>query len=72
MEAYQKLTDFVFEQILWSSDEKLAESRKILMSIQTRQLYKIVGETQSSKEPKVHVLKFLTSYLSRYKTNQSM
>ncbi|XP_022345826.2 deoxynucleoside triphosphate triphosphohydrolase SAMHD1-like [Crassostrea virginica] len=52
MEAYQKLTDFVFEQILWSSDEKLAESRKILMSIQTRQLYKIVGETQSSKEPK--------------------
>lgn len=50
MEAYQKLTDSIVEHILWSTDDKLKESREILMQVQTRQLYKYVGYTRPPKD----------------------
>ncbi|XP_071398577.1 deoxynucleoside triphosphate triphosphohydrolase SAMHD1 isoform X2 [Centroberyx affinis] len=49
MEAYTKLTDNVFEQILNSSSSELAESRQILRNIVCRRLYKCVGQTQANK-----------------------
>ncbi|KAG7472413.1 hypothetical protein MATL_G00108560 [Megalops atlanticus] len=49
MEAYTKLTDHIFEQILYSSSPELAEARTILHNILTRKLYKCVGQTQPKK-----------------------
>ncbi len=40
---YQRLTDSIYQQILDSSDELLAESRSIVERIQKRELYKYVG-----------------------------
>ncbi|XP_049342344.1 deoxynucleoside triphosphate triphosphohydrolase SAMHD1 isoform X1 [Astyanax mexicanus] len=45
MEAYTKLTDHVFEQILYSSDPNLSEAQRILQNIVCRRLYKCVGQT---------------------------
>ncbi|XP_029579762.1 deoxynucleoside triphosphate triphosphohydrolase SAMHD1 isoform X1 [Salmo trutta] len=53
MEAYTKLTDHVFEQILYSSSSELAEARKILQDITCRNLYKNVGQTQAKKRVEV-------------------
>ncbi|KAM9856088.1 deoxynucleoside triphosphate triphosphohydrolase SAMHD1 [Aulostomus maculatus] len=49
MEAYTKLTDHVFEQILYSSAPELAESKQILRNIIFRRLYKCLGQTQADK-----------------------
>ncbi|XP_031172324.1 deoxynucleoside triphosphate triphosphohydrolase SAMHD1 [Sander lucioperca] len=49
MEAYTKLTDHIFEQILHSSSSELAESRQILRNIICRRLYKCLGQTQADK-----------------------
>ncbi|KAM4610584.1 deoxynucleoside triphosphate triphosphohydrolase SAMHD1-like [Polymixia lowei] len=46
MEAYTKLTDQVFEQILNSSSGDLAEAREILRNIVCRRIYKFVGESR--------------------------
>ncbi|XP_067097030.1 deoxynucleoside triphosphate triphosphohydrolase SAMHD1-like [Osmerus mordax] len=46
MEAYTKLTDHVFEQILYSSSSKLAKAREILKRITCRRLYTCVGDTR--------------------------
>ncbi|XP_028309859.1 deoxynucleoside triphosphate triphosphohydrolase SAMHD1-like [Gouania willdenowi] len=48
-EAYTKLTDQVFEQILNSTDPKLEEARKILRNIIERQLYKCLGQIQTGE-----------------------
>ncbi|KAM3871742.1 deoxynucleoside triphosphate triphosphohydrolase SAMHD1 [Diretmus argenteus] len=53
MEAYTKLTDTVFEQILNSSSPELAEARKILHNIVCRRLYKCLGQTQAEKPMKI-------------------
>ncbi|XP_049610389.1 deoxynucleoside triphosphate triphosphohydrolase SAMHD1 isoform X2 [Syngnathus scovelli] len=53
MEAYTKLTDSVFEQILHSSNPELAEARQILQNILQRRLYKYLGQTQAKKPLKV-------------------
>ncbi|XP_060931440.1 deoxynucleoside triphosphate triphosphohydrolase SAMHD1-like [Limanda limanda] len=50
MEAYTKLTDHVFERILYSSSEELAEPRQILQDIVCRRLYKCLGRTKP-REP---------------------
>ncbi|KAF4077906.1 hypothetical protein AMELA_G00193350 [Ameiurus melas] len=50
MEAYTKLTDHIFEQILYSSDPALSEAQAILQNILYRRLYKCVGQTT----PNVH------------------
>uniref|UniRef100_A0A8C7KQ37 Deoxynucleoside triphosphate triphosphohydrolase SAMHD1 n=1 Tax=Oncorhynchus kisutch TaxID=8019 RepID=A0A8C7KQ37_ONCKI len=53
MEAYTKLTDHMFEQILYSSSSELAEAREILQNITCRRLYKCVGQTQAEKRMEV-------------------
>ncbi|KAM9350888.1 deoxynucleoside triphosphate triphosphohydrolase SAMHD1-like [Symphorus nematophorus] len=53
MEAYTKLTDNVFEQILNSSSAELAVARQILRNIICRRLYKCLGQTQADKPVKV-------------------
>ncbi|XP_053901305.1 deoxynucleoside triphosphate triphosphohydrolase SAMHD1 isoform X1 [Malaclemys terrapin pileata] len=52
MEAYTKLTDNIFLEILYSSNKELAEARDILHKIELRDLYKYLGETrtESGKE----------------------
>ncbi|XP_044303454.1 deoxynucleoside triphosphate triphosphohydrolase SAMHD1 isoform X3 [Varanus komodoensis] len=46
MEAYTKLTDEIFLQILHSDQPELNEAREILRKIERRDLYKCLGETQ--------------------------
>ncbi|KAJ8370629.1 hypothetical protein SKAU_G00106570 [Synaphobranchus kaupii] len=53
MEAYTKLTDHIFEQILYSSSAELHEARAILQNVNRRKLYKCVGQTQPKKPMKV-------------------
>lgn len=49
MEAYTKLTDHVFEQILYSSSPELAQAREVLSNVVCRRLYKCLGQTQAEK-----------------------
>lgn len=51
MEAFTKLTDNVFLEILHSSDPKLAAAREILEKIERRNLYKYVGQTRPQPVP---------------------
>ncbi|OCT62876.1 deoxynucleoside triphosphate triphosphohydrolase SAMHD1-like isoform X1 [Xenopus laevis] len=44
MAAYTKLTDAIFVQILYSSDSKLSDAKKILEKIVQRKFYKYLGE----------------------------
>ncbi|XP_038606165.1 deoxynucleoside triphosphate triphosphohydrolase SAMHD1 [Tachyglossus aculeatus] len=53
MEAYTKLTDHIFLEILHSSDPNLAEAQEILHKVERRELYKYVGETQPSHDRKI-------------------
>ncbi|XP_072553050.1 deoxynucleoside triphosphate triphosphohydrolase SAMHD1-like [Salminus brasiliensis] len=53
MEAYNKLTDHIFEQILYSSDRNLSEAQTILQDIIHRRLYKCVGQTTTEKDIEV-------------------
>ncbi|NXU11443.1 SAMH1 triphosphohydrolase, partial [Pardalotus punctatus] len=52
MEAYTKLTDSIYLEILHSSRPELEEAREILRKIERRELYKCLGETKpkSGKE----------------------
>jgi len=45
MEAYTRLTDQVYYQILCSTDPALEEARSILLRIEKRDLYKCIGQT---------------------------
>uniref|UniRef100_A0A8C4V0Y6 Deoxynucleoside triphosphate triphosphohydrolase SAMHD1 n=1 Tax=Falco tinnunculus TaxID=100819 RepID=A0A8C4V0Y6_FALTI len=49
MEAYTKLTDNIYLEILHSSCPELKEAREILQKLERRQLYKFLGETQPEK-----------------------
>ncbi|XP_072135874.1 deoxynucleoside triphosphate triphosphohydrolase SAMHD1-like [Mobula birostris] len=49
MEAYTKLTDSIFEQILNSSEPELEQAQKILNHIINRRLYKCIGQTQAEE-----------------------
>ena len=46
MEAFCQITDYVFFQILHSTQPELEGARKILNNILRRKLYKCVGQTQ--------------------------
>ncbi|XP_056305766.1 deoxynucleoside triphosphate triphosphohydrolase SAMHD1 isoform X2 [Danio aesculapii] len=59
MEAYTKLTDHIFEQILYSSGPELSEARAILQNIICRRLYKCVGQTTSETNVDVSQEKLL-------------
>uniref|UniRef100_A0A3Q3GDJ0 HD domain-containing protein n=1 Tax=Labrus bergylta TaxID=56723 RepID=A0A3Q3GDJ0_9LABR len=56
MEAYTKLTDNVFEEILKSSRPELQEAREILQNIVSRKIYKFVGERKPSRIGKARLL----------------
>ncbi|XP_077937810.1 deoxynucleoside triphosphate triphosphohydrolase SAMHD1 isoform X2 [Gasterosteus aculeatus] len=49
MEAYTKVTDNVFEQILNSSSDELEASRKILQDVVCRRFYKCIGQALPTK-----------------------
>ncbi|NXD16106.1 SAMH1 triphosphohydrolase, partial [Nothocercus nigrocapillus] len=49
MEAYTKLTDHIYLDILHSSCPELTEAREILRKIERRELYKFLGETHPEK-----------------------
>ncbi|XP_068118219.1 deoxynucleoside triphosphate triphosphohydrolase SAMHD1-like [Hyperolius riggenbachi] len=53
MEAYTKLTDNIFHQILYSSGPYLKEAREILEKVQRRNLYKYIGQIQDTFDDKV-------------------
>ncbi|MBN3304911.1 SAMH1 triphosphohydrolase, partial [Amia calva] len=50
MEAYTKLTDHIFQQILYSTSPELAEARTILHNVMYRRLYKCIGQTQPTSQ----------------------
>ncbi|XP_062897157.1 deoxynucleoside triphosphate triphosphohydrolase SAMHD1-like [Mobula hypostoma] len=58
MEAYTKLTDSIFEQILNSSDAELQEAREILSNVVCRKLYKWIGQTQPAADTTIEKDKF--------------
>ena len=64
MEAYTKLTDNVFQQILYSSEPELEPARAILQMIQKRQLYKCIGQARIDEGlyKKVHCIHFTIQY----------
>ncbi|XP_057637424.1 deoxynucleoside triphosphate triphosphohydrolase SAMHD1 isoform X2 [Chionomys nivalis] len=53
MEAFTKLTDNIFLEILNSTDPRLSEARSILRNIERRDLYKYLGETQPNGQHKI-------------------
>lgn len=50
MEAFTKLTDNIFLEVLHSTDPQLSEAQSILRNIECRNLYKYLGETQPKRE----------------------
>ncbi|XP_037668333.1 deoxynucleoside triphosphate triphosphohydrolase SAMHD1 isoform X2 [Choloepus didactylus] len=53
MEAFTKLTDNIFLEILYSTDPRLDAAKQILKNIEYRNLYKYVGETQPVGQVKI-------------------
>lgn len=53
MEAYTKLTDNIFLEILYSTDPRLDAARELLKNIERRNLYKCVGQTQPGVDKKI-------------------
>ncbi|XP_023795799.1 deoxynucleoside triphosphate triphosphohydrolase SAMHD1 [Cyanistes caeruleus] len=53
MEAYTKLTDCIYLEILNSSHPELEEARKILRKIERRELYKFLGETRPESKTEI-------------------
>ena len=45
MDVYERITDSVFERILWSNEPELKEARELAKKIQTRNLYRCIGES---------------------------
>ncbi|KAF4788676.1 Deoxynucleoside triphosphate triphosphohydrolase SAMHD1 [Turdus rufiventris] len=53
MEAYTKLTDSVYLEILHSSCQDLEEAREILRRVERRELYKFLGETRPKAKKEI-------------------
>ncbi|KAM6163842.1 deoxynucleoside triphosphate triphosphohydrolase SAMHD1-like [Rhynchocyon petersi] len=53
VEAFTKLTDSIFLEILHSTDPRLDESRKILRNIECRELYRYVGDILPPAEQRI-------------------
>ena len=45
IDRFEKLNDNIFLEVLYSNDERLEESKKILERVGKRKLYKYVGST---------------------------
>nr|XP_034318872.1 deoxynucleoside triphosphate triphosphohydrolase SAMHD1 isoform X2 [Crassostrea gigas] len=43
MEAYEKLTDSIVDQIMWSTDKNLEKAKNILINVKKRKLYVCLG-----------------------------
>lgn len=43
MDAYEKLTDSIVDQIMWSTHESLEDARNILINVKKRKLYVCLG-----------------------------
>lgn len=43
MEAYEKLTDSIVDQIMWSTGKNLEKAKNILINIKKRKLYVCLG-----------------------------
>ncbi|KAK3519520.1 hypothetical protein QTP70_033504 [Hemibagrus guttatus] len=71
MEAYTKLTDHIFEQILYSSDPALSEAQGVLQNILCRRLYKCVGQTTPNSHYDVSEYKRHLSTISNSQTPNS-
>ena len=56
------MTDNIFLEILNSADPRLSEARSILRSIECRDLYKYLGETQPNGQPKIRKVSCVISY----------
>ncbi|MBN3311440.1 SAMH1 triphosphohydrolase, partial [Atractosteus spatula] len=67
MEAYTKLTDHIFLQILYSTAPELKEARTILNNVMCRKLYKCIGQTQPKSDTKIlpHELDTLASDVAK-------
>nr|XP_015220264.1 PREDICTED: deoxynucleoside triphosphate triphosphohydrolase SAMHD1 [Lepisosteus oculatus] len=67
MEAYTKLTDHIFLQILYSTAPELKEARTILNNVMCRKLYKCIGQTQPKPDTKIlpHELDTLASDVAK-------
>ena len=50
LNQYHRLNDYLYLQILYSTEKSLEESRKILECIEGRKLFKYVGSTVISKQ----------------------
>ncbi|XP_078688540.1 deoxynucleoside triphosphate triphosphohydrolase SAMHD1-like [Branchiostoma floridae x Branchiostoma belcheri] len=46
MHAYTQLTDHIFQQVLYSREPELEEARTILRDVESRRLYRCVGQTR--------------------------
>uniref|UniRef100_A0A8C6T9R5 HD domain-containing protein n=1 Tax=Neogobius melanostomus TaxID=47308 RepID=A0A8C6T9R5_9GOBI len=53
MDQYCKLSDCIFEEILYSSRNDLKEAREILEKVVSRELYRYLGKTKKEEMPKV-------------------
>ncbi|NWV31472.1 SAMH1 triphosphohydrolase, partial [Grantiella picta] len=53
MEAYSKLTDCIYLEILHSSHPELEEAREILRKIERRELYRFLGETRPESKNEI-------------------
>uniref|UniRef100_A0A8C3UZ66 Deoxynucleoside triphosphate triphosphohydrolase SAMHD1 n=1 Tax=Catharus ustulatus TaxID=91951 RepID=A0A8C3UZ66_CATUS len=53
MEAYTKLTDSIYLEILHSSSQDLEEAREILRRVERRELYKFLGETRHKSKKEI-------------------
>ncbi|XP_019636902.1 PREDICTED: deoxynucleoside triphosphate triphosphohydrolase SAMHD1-like [Branchiostoma belcheri] len=50
MDTYARLTDSIFDKILYSKGDKLKEARDILENLAKRKLYRFIGQTQARDE----------------------
>ncbi|KAK2164649.1 hypothetical protein LSH36_61g13000, partial [Paralvinella palmiformis] len=55
LDAYTKLTDYLYHRILYSTEDDLSQAREILERIESRNLYRFIGEAkykQQQQQPK--------------------
>ena len=71
MVAYAKLTDGIFERILYSTEPELEESRQILQKILRRELYKCVGQTKVKEGKNITKVNRSISSISALRPSQS-
>ncbi|XP_048838649.1 deoxynucleoside triphosphate triphosphohydrolase SAMHD1-like isoform X2 [Brienomyrus brachyistius] len=72
MEAYTKLTDHVFERILYSKRNNLADAQTILKKIVDRELYKFVDEKRHLTDKEIKQEEFHKWYKKKTSSNSDV